>query len=77
MDLWCGVYTDQKYSFVSWKEQLTLNTAEHCVLGLSDTTVLSIYRNILKYRYRDILLLTIVIPCLYITIIKNLFVILY
>ena len=30
------------------KEQLILNTAEHCVLGLSDTTVLSIYRDILK-----------------------------
>ena len=33
------------------------------LLGLSDTTVLAIYR--------DILLLTIVIPCLYITVIKN------
>ena len=38
-------------------------------VGLSDTAVLSIYR--------DILLLTIVIPCLYITVIKNPFVMQY
>ena len=39
------------------------------IVGLSDTTILAIYC--------DILLLTIVIPCLYITVIKNPFVMQY
>ena len=38
-------------------------------VGLSDTTVLAIYR--------DILLLTIMMPCLYITVIKKPFVMQY
>ena len=50
----------------------------HCALGLRDIIALEIYHDILKVSISlYFVLLIIVIPCLYIIVIKNLFVMRY